>query len=69
MMNSMCEFCGINQTIISNSLLKLPGELKDGVTIQRVLDDVRDYGNPENFERVHFLQNDIHNIIRDYSIG
>ncbi|XP_047103518.1 uncharacterized protein LOC124722391 [Schistocerca piceifrons] len=46
------------------------GKIAEGVTFQRILDDVRESINSEEVERLHLLtRKDLHNIKRDFGIN
>lgn len=48
----------------------ISGKLKQGVTNERVLRDIRDTGDATNFVRIHYAEKkDLHNIRRDFKIG
>lgn len=48
----------------------ISGKLKQGVTNERVLRDIRDTGDATNFARIHYAdKKDLHNIRRDFKIG
>ncbi|KAJ8911923.1 hypothetical protein NQ315_016264 [Exocentrus adspersus] len=49
---------------------KIAGKLSQGVTIDRVFQDIRENMPNGQLDRIHFVEKrDINNIIRDYSIG
>ncbi|XP_049798806.1 uncharacterized protein LOC126232686 [Schistocerca nitens] len=48
----------------------IAGKIAEGVTFQRILDDVRDSVHSSGVERLHLLtRHDLHNIKRDFAIG